>query len=88
MKFRDLPTGTIFLCYPINESDEFVKINTNCLTRNNKVTNAYNLTNKHRICFGGNIDCLMKSHLHTGSAEFKDILHLCVTKDIDDGLYE
>lgn len=88
MRFRDLPIGTIFLCYQINESYEFVKINTNCLTRNNKATNAYNLTNKHRICFGGNIDCQVKSHLHTDSTEFKDMLHLCVTKDIDDGIYE
>lgn len=88
MKFRDLPIGTIFSCKYINESYEFVKINTTCLTRNNKATNAYNLTNKHRICFGGNVDCQVKSHLHTDSVDFKDILHLCVTKDIDDGVYE
>ena len=88
MKFKDLPTGTIFLCKHDNESCAFVKINTNGLSRQNKATNAYNLTNKHRMCFGGNIDCYVKSHLHTNSADFKDIMHLCVIKDIDDGIYE
>ena len=88
MRFLDLPIGAVFTCKHDNESYDYMKINTNCLTRNTKATNAYNLTNKHRMCFGGNIDCQMKSHLHTDSTEFKDILHLCVTKDIDDGLYE
>lgn len=88
MRFRDLPIGTVFSCKHDNESCEFVKINTNCLTRNNKATNVYDLTNKHRMCFGDNIDCQVKAHLHTDSADFKDILHSCVTKDIDDGLYE
>lgn len=88
MQFRDLPIGTVFSCKSYNESCEFVKVNTNCLTRNNKATNAYNLTNKHRMCFGGNIDCQVNSHLHTDIMEFKDILHLCVTKDIEDGIYE
>lgn len=88
MRFRDLPIGTVFSCKQVNESYEFVKINTNCLTRKDKATNAYNLTNKHRICFGGNIDCQVKSHMHTDCTEFKDIMHLGITEDIDDGLYE
>ena len=88
MRFRDLPIGTIFSCKHDNESYNFLKINTNCLTRDNKTTNAYNMTNKHHMCFGGNIDCLVKSHMHTDSTDFKDILHACVTEDIDDGLYE
>lgn len=88
MRFIDLPTGAVFSSYQINESYEFVKINTTCLTRNNKATNAYNLTNKHRMCFGGNIDCQVKSHMHPDSTDFNDILHMCVTKDINDGVYE
>lgn len=88
MRFRDLPIGTVFSYKQVNESYEFVKINTNCLTRENRTTNAYNLTNKHRLCFGGNIDCNVKSHMHTDSTEFKDIMHLCITEDIDDGIYE
>lgn len=88
MRFRDLPIGTIFSCKHDIESYDFLKINTNCLTKDNRTTNAYNMTNKHRMSFGGNIDCHVKSHMHTDSNDFKDILHICVTEDIDDGLYE